>query len=332
MSIETTFTTVSSVTVAAPARLHLGFLDLNASQGRKFGSLGLAVNSHYTQIRVSKAATTQISGQHLTSEQKQRIEKLLTQFYQNIGPAIPSSQQAVAIEVLQSIPEHAGLGSGTQLALVLTTALARLHQLTLTTQELAHVANRGKRSGIGIATFDRGGFVVDGGLKPEQIVPPLLMQHAYPSDWRIVLIMDPSHQGIHGQSETQAFRTLPPFPLDHSRIICHLTLMQLLPALVEHELDRFARAITEIQALVGDHFADAQGGRYSSPRVADCLLSANTLGFHGIAQSSWGPTGCVFVESEQAAHALIQQQHNADARLDFIIAAADNHGAIIESH
>lgn len=325
-----------SVTVRAPARLHLGFLDLNASIGRRFGSIGLAVDSHHTQLTVSRSENLLIEGSALLPESRSRLEKIHHRFYQTVGKLIPSEQQSVHIQVDKLIPEHAGLGSGTQLALTLGTALARLHQLSLSTAELAMELGRGKRSGIGIATFDQGGFVLDGGLKPNQTVPPMLMHQSYPTDWRVVMVMDPHHQGIHGQHEKQAFGNLPTFPLDNARAICHLTLMQLLPALAEHDIKHFGSAITEIQALIGDHFASAQGGRYTSPLVAACLQQAQNLGHTGIAQSSWGPTGCIFVSSQAEAEQLIQQLNTFIAAESttapvFITAAADNQGAIIET-
>jgi beta-RFAP synthase len=327
---------MQSVTVRAPARLHLGFLDLNASIGRRFGSIGLAVDSHHTQLTVSRSENLQIEGSALLPESRSRLEKIHHRFYQTVGKSIPSEQQSVRIQVDELIPEHAGLGSGTQLALTLGTALARLHQLSLSTAELAMELGRGKRSGIGIATFDQGGFVLDGGLKPNQTVPPMLMHQSYPTDWRVVMVMDPHHQGIHGQHEKQAFGNLPTFPLDNARAICHLTLMQLLPALAEHDIKHFGSAITEIQALIGDHFASAQGGRYTSPLVAACLQQAQKLGHTGIAQSSWGPTGCIFVSSQAEAEQLIQQLNTFIAAESttvpvFITAAADNQGAIIET-
>jgi len=331
-------TLTPTVKVRAPARLHLGFLDLNASQGRKFGSIGLAIDSHYTEITVTKAKQNQIIGSPLSDETHQRLEKIRSRFYQTLGHHLSPTQQQTLIEVKQQIPEHAGLGSGTQLALTLGTALAKFHDINTDTVTLAQKLGRGKRSGIGVAIFEHGGFIIDGGLKPEQTVPPLLMHHFYPESWRIVLVMDPQHQGIHGQNESTAFKRLPVFPLDNARTICHLTLMQLLPALVEEKVDEFGQAITDIQALVGDHFAAAQGGRYTSPVVARYLQQAQKLGHKGIAQSSWGPTGCIFVDSETQAQQLINDLHNTALAQSkdseqpvFIMARCDNNGAIIET-
>ena len=54
------------------------------------------------------------------------------------------------INVLKSIPEHTGLGSGTQLALSVGTVISTLTKHKISIDELAIILDRGKRSGIGI--------------------------------------------------------------------------------------------------------------------------------------------------------------------------------------
>jgi beta-ribofuranosylaminobenzene 5'-phosphate synthase len=325
--------------VSAPARLHLGFLDLNGDSGRKFGSVGLAINSFHTTINVKKTSHSQIISDCASPQIIQKTKTLLANFYQSLGQNIAQSDQNVTVTIEQLIPDHSGFGSGTQLALAIGTALCRLYDIDATTAEIAQQLGRGKRSGIGIATFDLGGFIVDGGNKPNHNTPPpLLAHHQLPNEWRMVLIMDPQYKGVHGQQEKEAFTTLPKFPLENSQAICHLCLMQLLPALVEKDLNQFGDAVTKIQGLIGDHFAPAQGGRYTSDNVARVLEEAFALGHTGIAQSSWGPTGVVFVDSEFAATILInhlttyvQSALPTDNKLTFSIAEADKQGAIIET-
>lgn len=297
----------SKIRISAPARLHLGFLDLNGSEGRKFGSIGMAINNYPTIIEAELTATTTIHSSVTTcTSTLQKVEKLLIQFYRTIGQHIPIEQQGVTISLIKLTPPHAGLGSGTQLALTIGTALCRLYKITSTSHEIAYHLGRGARSGIGIATFDMGGFIVDGGLSQDSSTPPVLAQYDYPSHWRVVLITESNTQGIHGNKETTAFTDLPAFPQAHSYKICHLTLMQLLPALVEQNIASFGHAITGIQSLIGDHFAPTQGGRYTSTQVAALLTHAQSLGHTGIAQSSWGPTGCIFVDSDDSAKKLIK--------------------------
>ena len=91
--------------------------------------------------------------------------------------------------------------------------------------------------------------------------------------------------------------------------------------------------------MIGDHFSKAQGGRYTSQHIAQLLSQAHTLGHTGIAQSSWGPTGCVFVESEAKALTLteqleqtISQQFENKDDYSIIIARANLTGAEIKIH
>lgn len=320
-------------TISAPARLHLGFLDLNGEVGRKFGSFGLAISGFETTVIGQLAEKTIVS--HADDSLCQRAEKYIADFYSTLGRAIPTEQQGISVDIIAAIPSHAGLGSGTQLALVIGRLLCCLHGITASTTEIALHLGRGMRSGIGIATFDHGGFILDGGLKPKTSVPPILFQHTFPDDWRIVLIQDPQHQGIHGVQEKSAFHDLPIFPTADAQAICHLTLMQLLPAIIESDLAAFGSALSAIQGYIGDHFSPAQGGRFSSPAVADMLNHATTLGFSAIAQSSWGPTGCIFVENTEAASQLtialntFMQINPQYVHLQITTVQANQQGAII---
>ncbi len=325
------------VRVSAPARLHLGFLDLNGNSGRKFGSIGIAINSYCTTISAQTATQISVHGFNNDEPLAARTLAIIDKFYRSLGNGIAERDRGVAITLEQLIPEHSGFGSGTQLNLAIGSALCRLHNINKSTQEIAAELGRGARSGIGISTFDLGGFIIDGGLSSSSTVPPLLAHYNLPKDWRIVLIMDPHHQGVHGQQEKHAFKTLPTFPQQHANTICHLTLMQLLPAIVEQKIEPFGDAITQIQSLIGDHFSPAQGGRYTSPLIGQLLEKAQQLGHSGIAQSSWGPTGCIFVANDEQAQSLIstltivsQALADANQQPNFQIAQANECGAKIE--
>jgi len=326
----------TKIRVSAPARLHLGFLDLNGEAGRKFGSIGLAIDSHRTVIEVEAAEIFSIhSVANIPTSITTKIERIVDKFYRSLGQQIPKNKQGIKLSLLELIPEHAGLGSGTQFALTIGTLLCKWHNITASTPEIAYHLGRGSRSGIGIATFDQGGFIIDGGLSNSSKIPPLLAHHDFPPSWRIIMIMDQGSQGVHGSEEVNAFTDLPTFPLADSQAICHLSLMKLLPALVEKNIVPFGQAITDIQTLIGDHFAPAQGGRYTSPSVAKLLLHAQQLGHTGIAQSSWGPTGCIFVDGDDAAQQLIEKlgyySHKEGIKnLSLIIAYANSNGANIE--
>lgn len=321
------------IQISAPARLHLGFLDLNGGIGRKFGSIGLAISDFETTI--SGQLADSISVTYTEASLCQRAEKIVANFYRTLGRHIPTAQQGIDLNIISLIPSHAGLGSGTQLSLVIGTLLCRLHAIEASTADIAAQLGRGQRSGIGIATFDHGGFVVDGGLKPDTSVPPILFQQAFPADWQVILIQDPTHKGVHGEQEKSAFMDLPPFSTADAQAICHLTIMQLLPSLVESDLVNFGQALTQIQHTIGDHFAPAQGGRFSSPHVAAVLSHANAQGYNAIAQSSWGPTACVFVANPGSANQLSAllnsfiQNDTSLSHLQVSVVQANHQGAII---
>jgi len=308
-----------SVSVFAPARLHMGFIDLGGSLGRKFGSIGVGINEIATRLGITAAPDLQTEGPC-----HERAAKAARKFAQALG-----LDCRVAIRIHQAIPEHIGLGSGTQLELAVGMGLARFHGLGLGVRDIAKTIERGARSGIGISVFEQGGLVVDGGRGPDTETPPLISRMELPSSWRFVLCLDRRGQGLHGKQEVEAFDTLPVFPVEQTRRLCHLLLMRALPALAEGDLQGFGSVITDLQNTVGDHFAPAQGGRFTSPEVAAAMAWLESQGAAGIGQTSWGPTGfCLLADPEQA-EALAGQARQRFAGVDFIVATGRNRGAEI---
>lgn len=315
--------TSAAIRVTAPARLHLGFLDLNGGLGRRFGSIGLAVDRPSTQLTMIKAPENSAIG--LESE---RAIALLRKF------ASEKAGAGYAINISEAIPAHAGLGSGTQLALAIGAAVAQMEGRELSASGLAALGERGARSGIGLEAFSSGGFIIDGGKGKEDRPPPLTLRSDFPAQWRVMLILDRSHSGVSGEAEVTAFAGLPEFPESSAAHICHLVLMKLVPGLKEEDIDAFGAALTEIQEIVGSHFASKQGGSpWTSKAVGDLASRMRDMGATGIGQSSWGPTGFAFVDSQKAAERLYHSL-NEDAKrdgLEILIAHGRNSGASIET-
>jgi beta-RFAP synthase len=306
-----------SVSVFAPARLHMGFIDLGGSLGRKFGSIGVGINEIATRLSITAADVLQAEGPG-----GERAVKAARKF-----AAVHGLDDPVAIHIHQAIPEHIGLGSGTQLELAVGMGLAHFHGLALGVRDIAKTIERGARSGIGIAVFEQGGLVVDGGRGAHTATPPLISRMAIPDGWRFILVLDRRGQGLHGKLEVEAFNALPPFPTAETQKLCHLLLMQALPALAEGDIQGFGSVITELQAAVGDHFAPAQGGRFTSPEVAAAMAWLSEQGAVGIGQTSWGPTGFCLLETPARAAELAEQAGQCFAGLDFLVATARNRGA-----
>jgi beta-ribofuranosylaminobenzene 5'-phosphate synthase len=285
----------NSVTIKVPARLHLGFLDPNGQSGRRFGSIGLPLSEPETVVTLSRAQETVIEG-----PESSRAASHLATLCEHLG--IRSRHRLV---VEQAIPRHAGLGSGTQIALAVATALRTLHGLPLAVADDATRLARGARSGIGIASFESGGVIIDAGKGSSGGPPPVVARLAFPEEWRVILILDPSRDGLHGDEEAEAFRSLPPFPESSIGEICRHALMGVMPALVERDLTAFGAAISAIQLLVGNYFAPAQGGVFTSAKVAEAAHRLAEAGAAGIGQSSWGPTGFAFAPSESVARSMV---------------------------
>lgn len=308
-----------SVSVFAPARLHMGFIDLGGSLGRRFGSIGVGINEIATRLSITAAEDLQVEGQS-----QGRAAKAARKFAQVLG-----LDCRVAIRIREAIPEHVGLGSGTQLDLAVGSGLARFHGLDMGVRDIAKTIERGARSGIGIAVFEQGGLVVDGGRGPDTETPPLISRMEIPPNWRFILAFDRRGQGLHGKQEVEAFNTLPPFPVEQTRRLCHLLMMRALPALAEGDIKAFGSVITDLQNTVGDHFAPAQGGRFTSPDVAASMAWLEAQGAVGLGQTSWGPTGFCLLENSERAADLAGQAKLRFGGVDFIVATARNQGAEI---
>ncbi len=314
---------VECVTVSAPARLHLGFLDLNGGLGRRYGSLGLAIDSHATRLSLRRAETRRVAG-----PEAERAARHLDCLTRHLG-----LESAYELVIHEAIPAHAGLGSGTKLALAVATALRRLEGLPLDPTADALLLQRGIRSGIGIGLFEHGGFVVDGGRGDRTIVPPVLAHVAFPEDWRVILVRPLHGDGVHGPEEVAAFARLPPLDARAAGEICRLVLVKALPGLVERDLESFADAIAAIQEIVGDYFAPCQGGgRYADPGVAAIMAELRAKGARGTGQSSWGPTGFAFTADSSEARRLCDAVRGnvAAAGLDAMICKGLNHGALVK--
>lgn len=312
-----------SVVMTAPARLHLGFLDLEGGLGRRYGSIGLTLEGLHTRLRLERAATTTLAG----VGELDRARSLLTTLAESWG--LPR----VRVDIETAIPAHAGLGSGTQLALAMGVGLARLAGKGATARDVARLLDRGSRSGIGIGAFTDGGFLLDGGRADDGEPPPIIARLSFPEAWRMLLIFDGERQGLHGTSESGAFRSLPPYAPELAAHLCRLVVMRLLPGLATADLEAAGTAIGEIQRRVGDYFAPAQGGRFTSPAVAEVLAWLEHQGIRGVGQSSWGPTGFAILGSaDQAATVDGELQRTFGARhpaLRFLVTRARNHGAEI---
>jgi beta-ribofuranosylaminobenzene 5'-phosphate synthase len=312
---------MTTVRVEAPARLHMGMLDASGAGARRFGGLGVGVRRPAAIVEASPSDDLTVEG-----PDAERARAVAERCRAALG-----ATGGARVRVLEAIPPHAGLGSGTKLALAVTAALAALDGQSPEPAALARMAGRGARSAVGLWTFAVGGFVVEGGRRRGAEGPaPLLTRHAMPDDWRCVLAIPAAEPGLSGGAEEAAFADLRPDP-GRSAEIAHIVLTALLPALVERDLPEFGGALTRLQRLVGDAFAPIQGGTFH-PRAAPLVDALLRLGAAGAGQSSWGPAVYGIVGSEQEGADLarrLEPEVGAGGRADVV--TFDNRGARVEA-
>ena len=309
------------VSVTTSARLHFGFLDPSGRGERPFGSFGLAIDRPRTSLRLKRAPELAVTGVDCA-----RAEPYLRTIAAKFGKGT-----GYHLHLEEAIPAHAGLGSGTQLALAIGAAVAGLEGRPLDLRDIAARLERGKRSGIGIGTFGQGGAVLDGGPGKERL-PPILCALPFPRDWRVLLIFDPDATGLYGEQEIEAFAELPDFPQSETAELCRRVLLDALPALVEANFRTFCEAIGYMQRCMGAYFAPLQGGLYASKAVAEVLDWLARQGISGIGQSSWGPTGFAFCSSQAEVQRLLKAAEAIaeGTSLRFEIAQARNRPASIQ--
>ena len=270
-------------------------LDLRGSLGRRFGGIGAGVFNPSLQLEVERAESIECEG-----PEADRAAAFARRYLASQGLG-----DAVRILIRRAIPGHAGLGSGTQLALAVARGIAELHDLPTATSTLAAAVGRARRSAIGTWLFDGGGFVVEGGRHDHgHRIAPLLARLAIPTSWRCVVAIPNSAEGVSGESEVQAFRELPSPPLREVERVAHLLVMSLLPALVDGDLPAFGSTLTAIQQINGGWFAPAQGGPFASGASTELISKMLEWGAAGVGQSSWGPAVYGIVEGDEAATTL----------------------------
>ncbi|MCK5661582.1 MAG: beta-ribofuranosylaminobenzene 5'-phosphate synthase, partial [Methanosarcinales archaeon] len=144
------------IEIIAPSRIHMTLIDLNASIGRVDGGIGITLQEPAMCIHAEAGDGITISGQ---SEHAQRMHDSA----QKVSDAFGTG--GVCIEVVSDYPSHTGLGSGTQASLAAAYAVCAVHGIDVPVRRLSEIVGRGGTSGIGVAAFERGGFILDGGHK-----------------------------------------------------------------------------------------------------------------------------------------------------------------------
>ena len=293
--------------IKTPKRLHLGLIDPTGSLGRRFGSLGVALEEGY-EVKILSSEKLEIKAE---GEDRKTIERTVERMNSAFGTGT-----GYLIEVRKTIPRHVGLGSTTQLSLAVGTGIAKLNGINASIERLAGTLGRGKNSGAGIYAFAYGGFVLDGGVANG--IPPLVIREDFPEEWAFLLVTPEVKRGLDEEEEKpimgRAFGSV-----EVAREISHRILLGLLPALKERNVREFGKHLSAIQRLVGKHFSKFQGGEFREDvRLILEWLETKT---YGAGQSSWGPTvyGLILKSEYQMLSAEISdymREHGLKGRVE----------------
>ena len=311
----------NTIQIISAARLHFGFLEINSDYpNNSFGGIGLSIDKFYTKIKVKKNIKIKIKGKSLN-----KASLFLNTFCRkmNIKPNF-----FLNIEKLS--PQHIGLGSGTQLALSIGTAVSNLNNLNLNIEKIGKILNRSYRSEVGLINFKYGGFLID--LKIKNKFFTNIDKVFFPEDWKIILIKD-LKQGLHGKNEIDAFKKTKKFPKINNIRLTDLVLLKIYPSLIENNFNEFSKTITKLQNIMGNYFNVLQGGRFSSPAVSSVLSFLEKENILGYGQTSWGPSGFAFFPNIKKAEQMkvkLKKRFSSCNNLEFIICSGKNSGADIQ--
>ena len=277
-----------SARVSVGARLHFGFGNLSLAHARLYGGVGVGLAEPRVTCVADPAPEVRCEAGALADHVAAAVDLL--------------GVEGATVRVEERFERHVGLGSGTQFALAALVAVARAHGLAVDPRARAPALGRGGRSGVGVATFERGGFVLDAGHPTERFtaappapgdwaVPPVIARHEVPNDWRFLLVTPAAEAGHHGPLEESAMRAVveraDPGIADQ---VATVLLRRLLPAVATGDLGEFGRAVARLGRLNGAWYADEQGGVYRPPagRIVEAVTDCPAV--TGAGQSSWGPT------------------------------------------
>ncbi len=315
----------AAVRVRTASRLHFGLIAPAHGSARRFGGVGAMVEKPGIELVARRAAEYGGTGQ---------LAERAVDFARRANPDGPP----VRIDVTAAPPEHAGLGTGTQLGMAVARAVAELRgERNLSAIELARRAGRGERSGIGLHGFLAGGLIVDGGKGDGDggAAPPLIARVELPRGWRFLLLLPEISRtgtvpapGLSGAAEREAFAQLeraPRLAADISRAV----LLGLLPAAHEGNIQAFGEALHEIGRRAGECFAAVQGGIYGSRTSEEVLGFLQAEGIAGVGQSSWGPALYAAVESEERAQDAARRVAARFPGLEVIVTPPANTGAMV---
>jgi beta-ribofuranosylaminobenzene 5'-phosphate synthase len=265
------------------------------------------------------------------------IKKLIERNYVSESDRFP-----IKITIWDFLYSHMGLGSKTQMALAIAKAIVLILNLQLDIETLTEMVGRGGTSGIGYRSFGNGGFILDCGhrfgrnqekqtflpssasnAKPARTV----LRYDFPENWYILVVILNVPAGASNVEEVNIFQKHCPIPIEEVQQVSHHILMQLLPGIIEKDLEIFGKAIKAINKRGFKNIEISL--QHDRVKELICILEDRSK---CVGMSSFGPTVYSMFESEAQAQIVLQKINEKFAEIGFTsyISKVNNKGAYIE--
>jgi beta-ribofuranosylaminobenzene 5'-phosphate synthase len=305
--------------IKTPSRIHMTLLDMNASLGRIDGGIGLALEEPFIQISAKEADEITAKG-----PLKERAEDAAKKVFEAL-----KLDGGVKINIESAYPQHVGLGSGTQVGLAVGMAVCKLYQKDMPVRELAKIIGRGGTSGIGVAAFESGGFILDGGHSKKEkkdflpssasiaSPPPVLARYDFP-DWKIAIVLPKAKGDFSGAREIDIFQKFCPIPPGEVEKLSRLILMKVLPSILEEDIKAFGQSVNEIQKIGFKGIEIALQTSKIKALMDECKEHS-----YGVGLSSFGPAIYCILKDEKGLKNSIKD------KAEIIITKANNVGVVI---
>lgn len=284
---------MDEVVVTAPGHLHVGNFDLSGDLGRLFGTVGFSIEEPSLEVELKKNEDVQAS-----DRDARFFAEVLCEEHDLSG---------VEIQVNCPLPKFVGIGHHTTLALSIGVGLSELYDLSLSIEEVALTVKRGLITALGLYACKCGGFVIEGGFRPErmeEMVPPLIFQRNIPDDWIFVIAIprEPRERiaELRKEREDRILKEGVTMSPKTSAELSRLVLVKMMPSIAEEDIESFGESLTEFNSRLGDVWSDHQEGKYADGVVERGIELVEGKS-HCACQSSWGPTFYGLTDDESDA-------------------------------
>ncbi|MDR1820560.1 MAG: hypothetical protein LBR15_09995 [Methanobrevibacter sp.] len=349
--------------INVPSRLHMTLIDLNGSYGRFDGGIGLTLANPKIVLKgeLSESGISLDFSSRIDDNIKDEAYLKLLNSVDDLMKHF-SVESGFHFTLEEAYPMHSGLGSGTQFALATGRLVCELLKDDLNVEyndfsqneynnigaskaknsinsySLGKILKRGGTSGIGTFSFDYGGFILDGGhnlndkekflpSSASSAKPPVLIgNYDFPQEWDIIVaIPNNGDNTVSGKKEVDLFQKYCPVPKDEVEKLSHLILMNLIPFMLEKDIESFGHVINQIQDLGFKRIEVS----LQPDNVKKAMEAMRESGAYGVGMSSFGPAiyGVTYKNTKEVYNATKEYLSEDSAVL---ITKTQNYGHILE--